>query len=249
MAQPSTKPPAAYFFGTCLVDSFYGDAGLAAIRLLEREGMEVIFPQKQSCCGQPAYNSGFPHEAKAVARKQISLFPKPYPIIVPSGSCAGMMRHHYPALFAGDPMEKKALDVAGRVYELGQFLLHQLNVTLTDLGSPLTVTWHSSCHAMREMKVTEDAKALIRQLENVTLVELSREYECCGFGGTFAVKQPHLSGAMVQDKIADIAQTGAERVITGDGGCLLNITGAMEKATMPVSGQHLAQFLWERTTR
>lgn len=249
MAQPSTKPSAVYFFGTCLVDSFYGEAGLAAIQLLEREGLEVIFPQKQSCCGQPAYNSGFPHEAKAVARKQIALFPKPYPIIVPSGSCAGMMRHHYPDLFAGDPLEKKARDVAGRVFELGQFLLHQLNVTLTDLGSPLTVTWHSSCHAMREMQVTEDAKTLIRQLENVTLVELSREYECCGFGGTFAVKQPHLSGAMVKDKIADIAQTGAERVITGDGGCLLNITGAMEKEVMPIAGQHLAQFLWERTTR
>ena len=249
MAQPSTKPSTVYFFGTCLVDSFYGDAGLAAIQLLEREGLEVIFPQKQSCCGQPAYNSGFPHEARAVARKQIVLFPKPYPIIVPSGSCAGMMRYHYPALFAGDPLEKKVRDVAGRVYELGQFLLHQLDVTLTDQGPPLTVTWHSSCHAMREMKVTEDAKALIRQLKNVTLMELSREYECCGFGGTFAVKQPHLSGAMVQDKITDIAQTGAERVITGDGGCLLNITGAMEKTAMPVAGQHLAQFLWERTTR
>lgn len=249
MVQPSTKPSAVYFFGTCLVNSFYGDAGLAAIQLLEREGLEVIFPQKQSCCGQPAYNSGFPHEAKAVAGKQLALFPKPYPIIVPSGSCAGMMRHHYPTLFAGDPVEEKAKDVAGRVFELGQFLLHQLNVTLEDQGPPLIVTWHSSCHAMREMQVTEDAKALIRQLENVTLAELSREYECCGFGGTFAVKQPHLSGAMVQDKIADISQTGAQRVITGDGGCLLNITGAMEKAAMPIVGQHLAQFLWERTAQ
>ena len=247
MVRSAEKPSVVYFFGTCLVDSFYGEAGLAAIQLLEREGLEVIFPQKQSCCGQPAYNSGFPKEAKAVAGKQLALFPKPYPIIVPSGSCAGMMRHHYPTLFAGDPMEKMAQEVAGRVYELGQFLLRKLDVSLTDQGPPLTVTWHSSCHAMREMKVTEDAKVLIRQLENVTLVELSREYECCGFGGTFAIKQPHLSGTMVQDKITDIAQTGAQRVITGDGGCLLNINGAMEKAAMPIAGQHLAQFLWERT--
>jgi len=248
MAQPPKNPSAVYFFGTCLVDAFYGQAGMAGIQLLEREGLAVIFPQRQSCCGQPAYNSGFPDEAKAVARKQIGLFPEPYPIIVPSGSCAGMMRHHYPSLFAEDPLENKARDVAGRIFELGQFLLRQLDVTLKDQGPPLSVTWHSSCHAMREMQVTEDAKALIRQLENVNLVELSREYECCGFGGTFAVKQPSLSGAMVQDKVADIAQTGAERVITGDGGCLLNITGAMEKAAVPITGQHLAQFLWERTS-
>ena len=245
---PSTpQPTAVYFFGTCLVDTFYPKAGLAAIRLLEKFGMTVIYPPAQSCCGQPAYNSGFPDEARAVAKKQIGLFPKPIPIIVPSGSCAGMMKYHYPELFADGSDAAAAQSFADRIYELGQFLHRQLNVQLIDTGPPTTVTWHSSCHALREMDVVGDAKTLLGQLDNVTLVPLERETECCGFGGTFAIKQPEISGAMVTDKVDDIVQTGASRVISGDGGCLMNISGAMEKRGLAVTGTHLAQFLWERT--
>jgi L-lactate dehydrogenase complex protein LldE len=235
-----------YFFGTCLIDAAYPDAGMAAIRLLESLGVQVVFPREQSCCGQPAYNSGFTREARAVARKQIAVFPKPYPIIVPSGSCAGMMKHHYPHLFADAPDEAAAQRFSGRVYELSEYLVTVLKADFEDRGDPLTITWHSSCHALREMDVIRHSKALIRQLKNVTLVELERESECCGFGGTFAVKQPAISAAMVKDKAADISRTGASIVVAGDCGCLMNITGAMGKAGVAVDGKHLAEFLWER---
>jgi L-lactate dehydrogenase complex protein LldE len=241
------KPEKVYFFGTCLIDSVYPHTGMAAIELIRREGIKVIFPPGQSCCGQPAYNSGFPDEARAVARRQLHLFNKDYPIVVPSGSCAGMMKHHYPDLFDQDPDREKAKRFAGRVFELFEFLVNVAHVKLTDQGRPVKVTWHSSCHALREMEVIPHAKSLIGQLKNVELLALENERECCGFGGTFAVKQPALSAAMVKDKVDDIRQTGAELVLAGDCGCLMNITGAMDKAELPVAGQHLAQFIWERT--
>lgn len=240
------KPEKVYYFGTCLADLFYPEAGLAGIKLIQQQGVKVIFPSQQTCCGQPAYNSGFPDEAAAVARKQIELFPKSYPIVVPSGSCAGMMHRHYLKLFADDPAFDAVKNFAARVFELSEFLVHVLNVRLVDRGAPIKVTWHSFCHAMREMRVTEDAKALIRQLRNVELAELENEYECCGFGGTFAVKHPLLSEAMVNDKVEYIRLTGAQRVLSGDCGCLMNITGAIDFRGVPISGQHLAEFIWER---
>lgn len=241
------RPDAVYFFGTCLVESVFPDAGMAAMRLLQREGLRVIFPRSQSCCGQPAYNAGFAEEARQVACKQLQAFPKDYPVVVPSGSCAGMMRHHYPHLFAGQPEWQQAQTFADRVFELTEFMRHVLDVQLQDKGAPLRVTWHSSCHAMREMQVTEDSKALLRQLGQVELVELQREDECCGFGGTFAVKQPAISAAMVYDKTEDIRLTAAERVISGDGGCLMNITGNLGHRRIPIRGQHIAEFILERT--
>jgi L-lactate dehydrogenase complex protein LldE len=249
MTTPTTmkRSDSVYFFGTCLMDAVYPDAGMAAIRLLEAQGVEVIFPQQQSCCGQPAYNSGFTEEARSVARLQISAFPENWPIVVPSGSCAGMMKHHYPELFAGKAEERAAREFAGRIFEFSEYLVTVLKVVLRDRGEPVTVTWHSSCHALREMDVVRHSKRLIRQLENVELVELERETECCGFGGTFAVKQPAISAAMVKDKVDDIVQTGAGTVLAGDCGCLMNITGAMDHAGVTVAGTHLAQFLWERT--
>jgi L-lactate dehydrogenase complex protein LldE len=240
------KPEKVYYFGTCLADMFYPEAGLAGIKLIQQQGVKVIFPAQQTCCGQPAYNSGFPAEARAVACKQIDLFHKNYPIVVPSGSCAGMMRHHYPDLFENDPAIEKVKNFSSRIYELSEFLVNVLNIKLEDRGEPIKVTWHSSCHAMREMKITEVSKALIRQLKNVELVDLENEYECCGFGGTFAVKQPLLSEVMVNDKVDYIRQTGASRVLSGDCGCLMNISGAMNYREIPVTGQHLAEFIWER---
>jgi L-lactate dehydrogenase complex protein LldE len=240
------KPARVYFFGTCLVDAFYPDAGLAAIRLIEREGVQVVFPAGQSCCGQPAYNSGFPAAARAVARQQIRVFREPIPIVVPSGSCAGMMKHHYPALFAGEHDLARAQDFAGRVFEWSEFMVRVLGARYEDRGAPLRVTWHSSCHALREMRVIEHSKQLLRQLQHVELVELTSEHECCGFGGTFAIKHPDISGAMVNDKVDDIQRTGAARVIGGDCGCLMNISGAGEQRGLAFEGQHLAAFIWER---
>lgn len=237
----------AYYFGTCVIDACFPQAGLAGIALLQREGVQVIFPQEQSCCGQPAYNSGFSEEALKVARHQLKAFAKDYPIIAPSGSCAGMMKHQYPSLFAGQPDEEEALRFADRIYELSEFLVKVLNVQFEDRGEPIKVTWHSSCHALREMAIIPYAKTLLRQLERVELVELQNERECCGFGGTFSVKQPAISAAMVNDKVDDIVQTGAARVLATDCGCLLNIAGALGYRGLQIPTQHLAEFIVERT--
>jgi L-lactate dehydrogenase complex protein LldE len=242
----SKKPNTVYYFGTCLMDMFYPEAGMAGIKLIRSEGLRVIFPRRQTCCGQPAYNSGFPKEAKKVALKQIEIFPENYPIVVPSGSCAGMLKHHYPLLFKGDARLDSIQQFSNRIVELSEFMVRTLNVKLEDRGTPIKVTWHSSCHALREMQIIEYSKSLIRQLQNVQLVELQNEFECCGFGGTFAVKQPDISGAMVSDKVADIQQTAAARLLTGDCGCLMNISGAMEHQKIPIKGQHFAEFIWER---
>ncbi len=237
----------AYYFGTCVIDACFPHAGLAGIELLQREGVQIIFPQEQSCCGQPAYNSGFPEEARKVARHQLKTFPRDYPIIAPSGSCAGMLKHQYPHLFAGQPDEEEARRFSSRIYELSEFLIKVLNIRLEDHGEPIKVTWHSSCHALREMAIIPYAKTLLRQLERVELVELQNERECCGFGGTFSVKQPAISAAMVNDKVDDIVQTGAARVLSTDCGCLLNIAGAIGYRGLKIPAQHLAEFILERT--
>ncbi|MGE5505856.1 MAG: (Fe-S)-binding protein [Actinomycetota bacterium] len=241
-----TRPRTVYFFGTCLIDLFYPQAGLAGMELLRRAGVEVVFPQSQTCCGQPARNSGRFDEAREVARLQLDAFPEDWPIVVPSGSCAGMMKVHYPQLFEGDPDHSRAVAFARRVFELTQFLVEVLDVKLTDAGQPVTVTWHPSCHSMREMGVIDQPKRLLAQLANVTVVENPREKECCGFGGVFAVRQPEVSGAMVADKVDSIQATGAALVVSGDCGCLMNIGGAAEKANAGFKTRHIAEFLMER---
>jgi L-lactate dehydrogenase complex protein LldE len=251
MSSPDTtldgRPEAVYFYGTCLVDLFFPEAGLSGIRLLQREGVRVIFPRGQTCCAQPAFNCGYHEEARAVARTQIALFREPYPIVVPSGSCAGMMKRHYPALFEGDPLEKEAEAFAARVVELTQFLANVLKVKLTDHGEKVRVTWHSSCHALREMGIVMEPRSLLAQLANVELAPLTRERECCGFGGTFAVREPEISAAMVEDKAGDVLATGAPLLLSGDGGCLLNIGGRLAAKGESVRPLHVAEFLWERT--
>jgi L-lactate dehydrogenase complex protein LldE len=258
MCALSTPPPihsmesegvrrAVYFYGTCLVDLFYPQAGMAGIELLQREGLEVIYPQGQTCCGQPAFNCGHAEEALAVARAQLALFAEPLPVVVPSGSCAAMMRHHYPALFADQPDLPAAQALASRVHELTEFLVGVLGVKLVDHGPPVRVTWHSSCHALRELGIREEPKALLGQLTNVELVTLARERECCGFGGTFSVRFPEISAAMVADKADDVAATGASELLAADCGCLMNIGGKLEKDGSRVRPRHIAEFLWERT--
>jgi len=240
-------PERVYFYGTCLVDLFYPEAGMAGIRLLRRAGVEVLFPEGQTCCGQPAFNCGYREEARAVARGQVALFPLDIPVVLPSGSCAGMMRNHYPELFHGEPDEARVRAFSGRVFELTQFLVDVLDVRLEDLGEPVKVTWHSSCHALRDLGLEGQPQSLLGQLANVELAPLGRERECCGFGGTFAVRHPEISGAMACDKAADAVATGASRVLSTDGGCLLNVQGALEAKGEALRVQHIAEFLWERT--
>ena len=241
------RPRSVYYFATCLVDLFYPEAGLSGIRLLQREGVRVVFPRGQTCCGQPAFNSGYADEARAVARAQLRLFPGDDPVVVPSGSCAGMIRRHYPDLFAGDPDEGAARALAARVVELTRFLVDALDICLADRGAPVRVTWHASCHALRECGVDREPLSLLGQLPGVTVAPLSRERECCGFGGTFAVRHPAISAAMVDDKAAAVEETGAEVLLSGDAGCLLNVSGRLAARGSRVASRHVAEFLWERT--
>ncbi|KAI5912619.1 (Fe-S)-binding protein [Thauera sp. 2A1] len=255
---PRTYPPrpaAVYFYATCLVDLFVPEAGMDAITLLEREGIRVIFPESQSCCGQPAYSSGFPEEARKVAASQLDLFPGDYPIIVPSGSCAGMIRWHWEKIFADDPaLHARAAAVAARTYELAEFLLHVVGFQRRDEGEPVTVTLHTSCSARREMGTHLVGRELLARLGNVTLAHHGHESECCGFGGSFSMKHPDISTAMVSDKVAALKATGAREVVTADCGCLLNITKRAEKEDLDAGrskpslpGEHLATFLLRRT--
>jgi len=242
-----SPPTTIYFFGTCLIDLIYPKAGLAGMQLIRNAGVRVIYPEKQSCCGQPAFNSGYRDEALRVARAQLACFPEDYPVIVPSGSCAGMIKHHWPELFAGQPDEQRAQAVARRTFELTEFLVDVLDLQLTDLGEPIQVAIHTSCSARREMQVADRIDSLIAHLSNVEVLEHAHKTECCGFGGTFAVKQAEVSGAMVEAKSNALHETGAQRVISQDCGCLMNIGGALEKQKRNLPTQHIAEFLLERT--
>ena len=241
-------PEKVYFFATCLVDLMYPKAGLAGMQLLKRAGVEVIFPRDQTCCGQPAFNSGYREEALAVARAQLACFKRDIPVVVPSGSCAGMIKHHWPELFEGEADEQRAIDVAARTYELTEFLVDVLDVRLNDLGTPTRIAIHTSCSARREMGVADRIQSLVAQLDSVEVLTQDRESECCGFGGTFAVKQADVAGAMVKDKTDALRATGAERIISQDCGCLMNIGGAFEHQGDGPTTQHVAEFLLERTS-
>jgi len=240
-------PDNIYFYGTCLVDLIYPQTGVAAMELIKAAGVNVIFPPQQSCCGQPAFNSGYRSDALKVARSQLACFPKNIPIVVPSGSCAGMIKHHWPELFKGEKDEQQAKEISSRIYELTEFLVDVLNIQLKDLGEPVKIAIHTSCSARREMGVAEKIDSLVEQLENVEVIEQKNKQECCGFGGTFAIKQADISGAMVADKSKAIIDTGAEVLISQDCGCLMNIGGALEKQKQTQRILHIAQFISERT--
>ena len=249
------RPADIYFFATCVVDQFFPGAGLDAITLLEREGIRVHFPVAQTCCGQPAYTSGFPDQARAVAAHQLTLFPENWPLVVPSGSCAGMIKHHYPRLFADDPQRRAQAEALSlRVYEFTDFLANVLGYAAQDQGAECTVVLHTSCSARREMGVHLSSRQLLDGMKGVTVAMQDHESECCGFGGTFSLKQPEISAAMVADKLESLKATGAERVLSADCGCLMNILGhaawkdaqdGQTSATLP--GEHIASFLLRRT--
>ena len=251
------KPLDVYLYATCLVDQFAPKAGMDTILLLEREGIRVHFPENQTCCGQPAYSSGYPDEARAVASRQLTIFPEPWPVVVPSGSCAAMMRHHYPQLFSANPaLLAKSQALAERIFELTEFLVHVVDFKQPDLGRDCTIALHTSCHARRDMGSHETSAALLASLAQVNVVQQARIEECCGFGGTFAIRYPEISEAIVSDKVAALLATGAERVVSADCGCLFNITGRAAKLdeiaqldTPSLAGEHIASFLLRRTSK
>lgn len=247
---PASPPSDVYLFGTCVIDLFMPQAGLDAVRLLERENVSVHYPRGQSCCGQPAWSSGNPEQARSVALAQMALFPQDWPVVVPSGSCAGMMRHHWPELFSDDAaLSAQARQLAARIYELSEFLLNVLHVRYPAQAQAQAgedVVLHTSCGARREMGTRTHGVALLDGLPGVRRLEHVRESECCGFGGTFCLKHPDISGAMVADKIASACATGARRVVSADCGCLLNIGHAAKAQDAPLAVEHMASFLWRR---
>jgi L-lactate dehydrogenase complex protein LldE len=240
---PQRSVPVSLFF-TCLADAFHPQVAFAAVTVLERFGAAVSVPLSQTCCGQPAFNSGNRKEARAMARKFLLSFPGEGYIVTPSGSCAAMVKHGYPVLFRDEPRTLAlAHSVGERVYELSQFLVDVLGVT--DPRSDFTgkITYHDSCHLRRGLGVTEAPRALLRAIPGVEFVEMEESDRCCGFGGLFAVKYPQISCRMTEDKVERILATGASWVTSGDLGCLMNIDGMISRVGYPVKAVHLAEVL------
>lgn len=231
-------------FVTCLVDLFRPSVGFAAVKLLEAAGCRVSVPSTQTCCGQPAYNSGDRESAIAIAKATIVTL-EGYPTIVaPSGSCSGMLKHHYPALFADDNIwGPRALSLADRVFELTQFLAEQCG--RTDFGAAFAghCTYHDSCSSLREMRVKQAPRDLLGAVAGLKLTEMEETEACCGFGGTFCVKFPEISNSMAGRKVDTIKATGADLLLAGDLGCLMNLAGKMQRDGVPVKVRHVAEVL------
>jgi len=230
-------------FVTCLTDQLAPQIGDATVRILERLGHRVRFPEAQTCCGQPAFNDGFPDEAAALAARTVEIFADPAPIVVPSGSCATMLRHFYPALLAAGPQAARVRDFAGRVFELSAFLVNVLGVT--DVGARWrgTATYHDSCHLLRELGIRDEPRRLLAAVDGLTLVEMPYADHCCGFGGAFAVKFPEVSGAILDAKLDGIAASGAAAVVANDTGCLLQMAGGLARRGAAVRALHIAEIL------
>ncbi len=232
-------------FVTCLVDLMRPSIGFAALRLLEAAGCEVVVPATQTCCGQPGYNSGDRKAAKALALKVLKEFDGCDYIVVPSGSCAGMMRVHYPALFKDDPAFSEACRrLTERTYELTDFLANVAKLHNIPGNYSGSLTYHDSCSGLREMGVQAQPRALLSKMPGVKLTEMRESTTCCGFGGTFSVKFGDISSRMADNKCEHIAQTGAGAIVAGDLGCLLNIEGRLRRrGDLDTRVLHIAEVL------
>jgi L-lactate dehydrogenase complex protein LldE len=218
-------------FITCLADTLFPEVGRATVQVLERLGHEVEFPRDQTCCGQMHFNSGYTEEGRALARRFERVFADAEVVVCPSASCAGMAREHCsPA-------------VGSRVFELSQFLVDELGVEDVGAYYPHRVTYHPTCHSLRVLHVGDAPLRLLRAVRGIDLVELSEAEECCGFGGTFAVKNPDVSTAMLTDKIAHVLESGAEVCTAGDSSCLMHIGGGLSRQRAGVRAVHLAEIL------
>lgn len=231
-------------FVTCLVDLFRPTVGFAAIELLEQAGCTVEVPRAQTCCGQPAYNSGDRADAKAIALQVIEAFESFDYVVAPSGSCAGMIRCHFPQLFADDPvLGPRAEELAARTWELLAFLVDIRGMDRVAVEWPRVTAYHDACSGLRELGVKEQPRRLLASVAELELRELPGAEVCCGFGGTFCVKYPDISDKMVGDKADDIAGSGADAVLSGDLGCLLNIAGKLSRQGRAIEARHIAEVL------
>ena len=231
-------------FVTCLVDLFRPSVGFAAVKLLEDAGCEVTVPRGQTCCGQPAYNQGARGDTIDIAKQTIEAFSGFDHVVAPSGSCAGMLKKHYPLLFdPDDPFKAKADDLATRTFELVSFLTDVLGIESVDSRLSAIATYHDSCSGLRELGVKHQPRKLLSSVDGVTLAEMDNAEVCCGFGGTFCVKYPDISTKMVSDKVGHIEASGADLLLAGDLGCLLNMAGRLKREGSPVAVRHVAEVL------
>lgn len=237
------EAPRVGLFVTCLVDLFRPSIGFAAAKLVQDTGCEIFVPE-QTCCGQPAYNSGDRATAKALAIQVIEAFSGYDYVVVPSGSCAGMLAKHYPALFADDPnLAGRANEFAGKVRELSSFLVDVMGVTGIDAAFSGKVTYHDSCSGLRELGIAAQPRQLLASLRGLELVEMPEHDICCGFGGTFAVKYGEISGAIVERKAANAESSGARLLLAGDLGCLMNMAGKLARDGAFLEVRHFAEVL------
>jgi L-lactate dehydrogenase complex protein LldE len=244
MPGSATGRPRVGLFVTCLVDLFRPSVGFAAVKLLRNAGCDVDVPASQTCCGQPAYNSGDKATAEDLARLTIAAFDAHDYVVAPSGSCAGMLKMHYPALLASDAAWKaRAAAFAAKVHELVAFLVDVRGVKAVDASLEARVTYHDSCSGLRELRIREQPRRLLRSVRGLQLVELADADVCCGFGGTFSVKYPDISNAIVERKTEQIAATNADVLLAGDLGCLMNMAGKLSRQGRTVAVRHVAEVL------
>lgn len=243
MNLPPNEKPRVALFVTCLVDLFRPSIGFASAKLLEDAGCEVFVPI-QTCCGQPAYNSGDRRLAKALARQVIDSFSSYDYVVAPSGSCAAVLAKHYPALFADDPnLSGRANQFAGKVHELASFLTDVLGVDKVAATFARQVTFHDACSGLRELGVAAQPRKLLKSVAGLELVEMEECDTCCGFGGTFAIKFGEISAAIVERKVENIETSGAPVVLAGDLGCLMNMAGKLARDGSPIEVRHFAEVL------
>ena len=237
--------PKAQLFITCLGDQFYTSTLQNMTHLLERLGVELTFPPEQTCCGQPLFNNGFEDKTRPVASNFLQTFSKSdAPIIAPSGSCAGMVKHHYVSLFkAGTPEHALAVDIASRTFEFTEYLVNVLKVTDVGAVYPHKVTYHASCHYLREMGLKTEAKTLLNNVKGLEFISLNEEETCCGFGGAFTVTYPEVSRSMMENKVKHIISSGADTVVTCEPGCLMNVAGGLHKSGSHIRAMHIIDLL------
>jgi L-lactate dehydrogenase complex protein LldE len=228
---------------TCLGDLFFPEIGVAIVRLLRTLGVVVDVPADQTCCGLPLLNSGHRADAAAVARRTVALFKNSEHVVVPSGSCAWMIKHEYPGLLAETTLAAEARELAARTHELSQFLVRVLGTTEFTSAVPGRVTYHDSCHLLRGLHESESPRTLLGRLKGAELVELPGADECCGFGGSFAVRLPEVSSQILAKKLAHVESTGADCLVACDAGCLLQMGGGLTRAKSRVRALHLAELL------
>ena len=236
--------PRIGLFATCLVDLFRPSVGFSAVKLLEEAGCRVEVPMAQTCCGQPAYNSGDRADARALAQQVITVFEGFDYVVAPSGSCAAMLKVHYPELFAGDAAWKtRAEAFAGKVFELVSFLTDVRQITKVSACFEGSVTYHDSCSGLRELGISAQPRALLNTVEGLELKEMKDSDVCCGFGGTFCVKYSDISNAIVSKKMANVDAAGADLLLAGDMGCLMNMAGKLRREGSTVEVRHVAEVL------